>query len=164
MSVCGQGAARRGGAMLMACLVSALCVACSAAPEGRTLSGGETGQIRVSLTGLRNKQGQVLVNLFDAARGFPNRTQRARETRILNATDIPVARFENLPYGTYAVSVVHDENSNDKLDTGLLGVPTEGYGASNNPEPGFGPPDFSESAFELRQPVRRVEVALTYRL
>jgi uncharacterized protein (DUF2141 family) len=107
----------------------------------------------------------LLVNLFDAARGFPSRTERAVQTRILDAgDDAPVARFENLPYGTYAVSVVHDENSNDKLDTGLLGVPTEGYGASNNPEPGLGPPDFSESAFELRQPVRRVEVALTYRL
>ena len=42
-------------------------------------------------------------------------------------------QFKDLPPGTYAVQVMHDENENNKLDTNFLGIPTEGYGFSNNP-------------------------------
>ena len=28
---------------------------------------------------------------------------------------------------------MHDENGNDKLDSNFMGMPTEGYGFSNNP-------------------------------
>jgi uncharacterized protein (DUF2141 family) len=33
--------------------------------------------------------------------------------------------FEDIPPGTYALAVVHDENMNGKLDTNWLGIPTE---------------------------------------
>jgi uncharacterized protein (DUF2141 family) len=56
-------------------------------------------------------------------------------------------QFENIPSGTYAVSVFHDENSNGKLDTNFLGIPREGVGASNNAKGHLGPPKFSAAAF-----------------
>jgi uncharacterized protein (DUF2141 family) len=39
--------------------------------------------------------------------------------------------FPNLPAGDYAVFVVHDENNNNIMDTGLFGRPIEGRGYSN---------------------------------
>ena len=38
--------------------------------------------------------------------------------------------FYNLPKGIYAVNVLHDENSNKKIDKGFL-LPIEGIGFSN---------------------------------
>ncbi|UCD25827.1 MAG: DUF2141 domain-containing protein, partial [Gemmatimonadota bacterium] len=42
-------------------------------------------------------------------------------------------------------------------DTGLLGVPTEGFGFSNNPRIGFGAPSFESCRIRFDQP----EVVLT---
>lgn len=59
--------------------------------------------------------------------------------------------FEDLEAGTYALSIYHDENSNNTLDKDdLLGVlPQEPYGFSNNFKPEFGVPKFSDCNFEV---------------
>lgn len=33
--------------------------------------------------------------------------------------------LDALPFGSYAIGCVHDENGNGKLDTNLLGIPRE---------------------------------------
>jgi uncharacterized protein (DUF2141 family) len=52
--------------------------------------------------------------------------------------------FGDLAAGEYAVMLFHDENGNQKMDSNLLGIPTEGYGFSNEAKGRFGPPKFSE--------------------
>lgn len=53
-------------------------------------------------------------------------------------------KFDNLPSGTYALAVIHDENGNGKLDT-VMGIPREGFGFSRNPAIRFGPPSFKSA-------------------
>jgi len=55
--------------------------------------------------------------------------------------------FEDIPLGAYALAVVHDENMNGKLDTNWLGIPTEGYGFSNEAKALLGAPSFSATRF-----------------
>ena len=55
--------------------------------------------------------------------------------------------FEDIPAGTYALAVVHDENMNGKLDTNWLGIPVEGYGFSNDAKSLNGAPSFSDASF-----------------
>ena len=58
-------------------------------------------------------------------------------------------KIENMEKGNYAVSVYHDENNNDILETtGLFGIPIEPYGFSNNPSMIFGP-SFKKSVFRM---------------
>ena len=52
--------------------------------------------------------------------------------------------------GKYAFKYFHDENSNKKLDTNLIGIPKEGYGFANNIYGSFGPPDFKDTIFEVK--------------
>ena len=42
--------------------------------------------------------------------------------------------FTELKPGAYAVITFHDENDNGKLDENASGLPTEGYGFSNDAE------------------------------
>ena len=56
--------------------------------------------------------------------------------------------FEGIPPGTYARAVIHDEDMNGKLDTNWLGIPTEGYGFSNDATGVLGPPPFSAASFK----------------
>jgi len=57
--------------------------------------------------------------------------------------------FSDLADGQYAVKVFHDENGNHSLDTNMLGVPSEGYGFSNNAG-SFGPASFKDASFSLQ--------------
>ena len=70
--------------------------------------------------------------------------------------------FRDLPPGVYAVSVRHDENLNGKLDTNFLGIPKEGYGASNNPSKKLREPTFDEGRIELKDAEQAIEIKLIY--
>ena len=57
--------------------------------------------------------------------------------------------IKDLKTGKYAVRYFHDENLNGNMDTDSAGVPTEGYGFSNNTTGMFGPPKFEDWLFEI---------------
>ena len=57
--------------------------------------------------------------------------------------------FKDIPSGNYAISYIHDENSNDEMDTGMMGIPKEGYGFSNDARGFMGPPSIEDQIFEL---------------
>ncbi|MBD3223321.1 MAG: DUF2141 domain-containing protein, partial [Caldithrix sp.] len=63
--------------------------------------------------------------------------------------DSVTIRFKDIAYGSYAVSLIHDENENMELDSNWLGIPKEGIAFSNNVKGRFGPPSFNEAKFEL---------------
>jgi uncharacterized protein (DUF2141 family) len=60
-----------------------------------------------------------------------------------------ILTIANLKPGKYAVRYYHDENMNGKMETSLVGKPTEGYGFSNNVTGKFGPPPFEKWLFEI---------------
>ncbi|MFL9927632.1 DUF2141 domain-containing protein [Herbaspirillum lusitanum] len=57
--------------------------------------------------------------------------------------------FLGLPPGRYALKSFADENGNGKLDTNIVGLPTERYGFSNNAKGRMGPPGFDAAAIQL---------------
>lgn len=72
-----------------------------------------------------------------------------------------IIRIDGLSPGTYAAALIHDENSNARLDT-LMGIPREGFGFSRNPRIGFGPPRFSAAEFALGDVAERQQVTIRY--
>jgi len=80
--------------------------------------------IHVEISGLRSDKGQVLCALFSSAEAFPKKADKAvvRLTAKI-AEHQATCDFTGVAPGTYAVSVVHDENANGKLDTNFIGMP-----------------------------------------
>lgn len=116
-----------------------------------TVSLAENYDLQVSITNLRNASGQFLVAVYNGADGFPKKPEKAYRSILVGADQ---SRFiiGDLPAGQYAVAIVHDENSNGKVDTGgPFGIPTEGIGFSRNPNINFGPPSFDKAAFTLNE-------------
>jgi uncharacterized protein (DUF2141 family) len=68
--------------------------------------------------------------------------------------------FEDVAPGTYGISAFHDQNDNQKLDTNLIGVPVEDYGASNNARGVFGPPSFDDARFAYTDGTKRLQGSL----
>jgi uncharacterized protein (DUF2141 family) len=105
--------------------------------------------IHVTILDIRNGNGTVDCALFDGPKGFPVDVLRSAMKFVAMKVPDTTARcdFENIPSGTYALVVVHDENMNGKLDTRWPGIPTEGYGFSNDAKAGFAAPPFSAASF-----------------
>ena len=109
-----------------------------------------TVTISVTATKLRSDDGYARFALFDGPKGFPGRNGNAvgaKQVRVRNGR--ATVKFEDLPAGTYAVALHHDENANGKLDTTVVGIPTEGYGVSRNPKYGWGPPRWNDAKFDV---------------
>ncbi|MGA6828806.1 DUF2141 domain-containing protein [Nitrospira sp. NS4] len=70
--------------------------------------------------------------------------------------------FEDIPPGTYAMAVIHDENMNGKLDTHLPGIPTEGYGFSNDAQGLIGAPSLSAASFPYKEENLDLTMSLRY--
>ncbi|MFZ0887958.1 MAG: DUF2141 domain-containing protein [Candidatus Binataceae bacterium] len=64
--------------------------------------------------------------------------------------------------GTYALAVIHDENSNGKLDTDLFGIPTEGYAFSKDASAWFGTPSFPAASFSYNGQSLDMTISLHY--
>ena len=121
------------------------------------------GAITIKITGLRSASGNLLVALFNAKKGFPGKFENAvRQASVTAAGSDHVAVFSDVPFGTYAVAVRHDENGNGKLDANFLGMPKEGVGVSNNPKSKFGPPSFDAASFTLDKKALELNVNLRY--
>ena len=104
----------------------------------------------IELSGVRNNKGHVLIALFNQANGFPDQSEKAfRKLRIPANAGTIKASFDDLPPGSYAFGVVHDENDNQKLDTGLFGIPKEGFVFSRNAMGAMGPPSFDNAAIKI---------------
>jgi len=58
-------------------------------------------------------------------------------------------QFDNVPAGTYAIFLFHDTNNNNKMDKNFMGIPKEGYGASQNKLPFASAPGFNENKFSV---------------
>ena len=122
-----------------------------------------TGDFRVRIEGLKNQKGQVCLSIFAASQGFPGNSENAIEARCIKATQTPMAvNFSNLEAGNYAVAVIHDVNGDNTLNRNAFGIPTEGFGFSNNPEILTGPPKFDESSIFVTGSNTDIQVQLRY--
>ncbi|GHD15598.1 DUF2141 domain-containing protein [Tianweitania populi] len=107
------------------------------------------GDLVVEVSGLRNNQGSLALCVTADPAGFPGCNKAATQRVIPAAQARRPITFPNLPAGTYAVAVIHDENNNGKLDTNFVGIPKEGIAVSNNAVPKFSAPKFRDAGFVL---------------
>jgi uncharacterized protein (DUF2141 family) len=112
-----------------------------------TVSYSQSNTITVTITHLKSDQGKVRVAIYSGAENFFKKVLY-RKTASINGNSAQVV-FENIPDGEYAISLYHDENDNGILDSGWFGIPTEGYGCSNNAKGFMGPPKYEDAKFQL---------------
>jgi uncharacterized protein (DUF2141 family) len=119
--------------------------------------------LTVTMTGFHSNAGVAQVTLFDNADGFPDEPDLAflhGSSPIVDGVSEIV--FESVPLGVYAVGVIHDENSNERMDTNFFGKPREGYGASNDARGRFGPPSFEDARFDVDADMVTTPITIAY--
>ena len=94
-------------------------------------------------------KGQILVCLTTNPKAFPDCSKDKASVRMaVKAADAGHFKVIAPAPGTYAIAVVHDENSNNKMDVAIF-LPKEGFGFSRNPTITVGPPSFKSASFAV---------------
>lgn len=107
-------------------------------------------RLEIQIENLKSEEGQLLAVLFASEDGFPDEPAKAKQSMIIDLKrEGSRFQFADLAPGKYAIAIIHDENRNGKLDTGLFGIPKEGIGFSNNPKLGVGAPSFDRVAIDV---------------
>ncbi|WP_240504389.1 DUF2141 domain-containing protein [Tsuneonella mangrovi] len=105
--------------------------------------------VNIDITGLRNAKGLVRVCMTRDAKAFPDCRKDPDSRRMsLPAAEPLRFTFTDVTRGEWAISVLHDENSNGKADRTLM-IPREGFGFSRDAPVKFGPPKFSAAEFPV---------------
>lgn len=121
-----------------------------------------SGTLVVEFSALRAQQGQIIVAVYDKDEGFPLDLEDALLLRRVPVGSGPVRIDLSLPYGSYAVAAIHDENGNDTLDTSWIGLPREGVACSNNAHGRFGPPSYEDAEFVFGKDGQVVAMKMAY--
>lgn len=104
-------------------------------------------QLVVVVQGLKNTNGTVRIGLFDNEKDFLKKAVIGK-VALIEGKDVTVV-FSDVKPGTYAISVIHDENGNGILDTNGIGIPKEGFGFGNNAMGVVGPPSFNKASITI---------------
>lgn len=105
--------------------------------------------------GLKSSKGVLVFAIYNKDNSIPDQKfkkyYRKEISRIVNEKS--EITFNNLTQGLYAVTILHDENNNGKIDTKfMLPLPDEGVGFSNYDDFGLNNrPNFKNASFNLNK-------------
>ena len=109
----------------------------------------QTADIEVNIVGIKPISGKIMIALFNSKETYFELDKMLAGYEInVDSTNLNCT-FHDLPFGTYAITIYHDEDNNGKMNRNWLGMPTEGYAFSNNFSSSIRPASFNDAAFEL---------------
>jgi uncharacterized protein (DUF2141 family) len=125
------------------------------------LNTGAGVDVHLTISNVQQATGQILIAVYDQEDAFLQ-VGKMRAHRILpvyqtGSLDVTIPQ---LPVGSYAISCFHDLNGNGKLDTNLVGIPTEPYGFSNNTRPKFRAPTWNETKILVTPTSQHIAIQL----
>lgn len=121
-----------------------------------------TASVELTIAGLRSAKGMVRACLTANPRFFPYCDKDPASLKAsVAAGPQAVLHFARVASGDYAMTVLHDENSNLKADM-FLGIPREGVGFSENPKLGMKAPSFDAARFRVGTGATAQHVTMKY--
>ncbi len=111
---------------------------------------GQSPKVMINISGIKEVRGDLLIAFYNNERDFlkPHKAVYDKSVKVTDREQI--IYFDNIKQGTYAVAIIHDVNSNGKLDTNFLKIPTEPVGVSRNAINRLGPPLYKDASFEYK--------------
>lgn len=109
--------------------------------------------LTIKVENLRNSKGVVQYAIYNKDGSIPDEKYEKyfRKGIAEISKNRSTLTINDLPTGKYAVSILHDENENGKIDKKfLVPMPSEGVGISNYESIGlFNRPNFSKAGFRV---------------
>lgn len=119
--------------------------------------------LQVHVTGFRNNKGTAGGVVFSSPAGWPSDRSKAVVQGGFPIANRKATEIFQVAPGRYGVVVIHDENSNMKLDRNFFGVPKEGFGFSKNPGVSLSAPSFQSADVPVACPATQIQIRLIYK-
>lgn len=111
--------------------------------------------LTIKVNDLKNSNGAVVIALYNKDGSIPDeKFEHFYKKELLYIVENKATfTFDKLPSGFYAITILHDENSNGKIDKKMmLPLPKEGVGFSNYDDFGLNNrPNFKKAGFNLNK-------------
>jgi len=140
--------------------ISIFCMSANIFSQDSTEVVSKNGELTLNIVGIENDDGNVRIALSNSKEDYTNRGSAFRGITSKIQNNKAQIIFKELPFGTYAIKIFHDENDNGKLDTNFLGIPSEDYGFSNNAKGSFGPASWEDAQFEFNEEKKTIEIKI----
>lgn len=121
-------------------------------------NGIEQGNVLIEIENIKSSKGTLIIAAFDSKENFLKKPYTSKMVQAKTG-DLSVL-IKDLPYGKYAISIIHDENENGELDKNGIGLPKECFGFSNVSMGLFGPPAYKDVQFEVNETQVEVKVKM----
>ena len=116
--------------------------------------------LTIEVTGIQNNKGHVFLAIDSNSENFANSKAAIAGIKLKANPDRSKVTLYDLPNGRYAISVIHDENDNERLD--MKGqTPIEGYGFSGVGG-AYKQPSFQKAAVEISGSNNNVTIKAIY--
>ena len=120
-----------------------------------------TGNLIVSISGFPSSDGFAMVALHNSEESYKGGEASAiAKTKTMVVDQKVQIVFTNLSYGSYGVSLYHDENGSGQMEKNAMGIPKEAYGFSNNAKGFFGKPKYKDVVFQLNSAEMQIAINL----
>lgn len=121
--------------------------------------------LKVSITGLRNNKGSVIMGFYNNDKAFEDETPLFTkiESKATTVNHVLTLNYTGIKPGTYGIVLLDDENNNGKMDFGWF-LPEEGYGFSNYWHTSLTKPKVVRFSFTITNvnEIKSVEVKVKY--
>ncbi|MEL6672013.1 MAG: DUF2141 domain-containing protein [Bacteroidota bacterium] len=122
-----------------------------------------TAEVEYVFHNIRNEKGLIRLGAYNTAGSFTDHPAYtfAFDKKTMQGGQL-VGRF-SLPEGTYAFSILDDENRDEEMNFNLIGIPKEGYGFSKDaPIKFLTPPSFEDCAVQVSPGKQRLRMKVRY--
>lgn len=136
----------------------------SGSAEAKSCVGnGSPLELQVKVQNVRSASGMIVVTLYgDRPEEFLQSGRKIDRERVPAKLGSVTACLVLPKAGTYAIAVYHDEDGDRKVTKSGLGIPTEGYGFSNDALAKIGPPKFDDVKFTAGSDKKPVVITMHY--
>lgn len=131
--------------------------------DGESCVGTSKPKVNVVIEGVRSDRGELVVELYPndpdrflAHLGRVERVRRKSQNPVTNACIVAPAA------GSYALVLYHDENNDELFNRSRIGLPSEGFGFSNNVRPLLRAPSLKSVLFTVPEGETTVRVRMRY--
>lgn len=108
-----------------------------------------TGEMKLKFNNVNvENKGTIYLVVYNAKENFMTQNYFKSSSVKVEESSFEVT-FEDVPFGTYAVSAYHDINANQRMDFNENMMPQEDYAMSGTPTQ-MGPPSWEQVKFEFK--------------
>ena len=111
----------------------------------------ENPQLTIKISNIEKIQGEIKIGVFNSDASFLKEGAALKNYSIKVEKNTAILTITNLPKGEYAVSMYHDENSDNECNKNFIGIPKEAYGFSNNIKPKMSAPKYKDCKFNFME-------------